>query len=436
MRRRDPIENEMELALSPGVFIRDRACFSFVSGLEAVACGIDSLLETEAERAAGLFETFLAGCHEKAEELDDSSGSFSQFARDLICRWIKARQAFDANPRETAGRLLEWMDSDAHAFCYQIEKDVAKTFDKGGLAAFESLIRARFETTLPDERYERRRWGDALRAIYLEQRNPAAYQTFAEQAGLSPEDCLAMATILKQKPALALSWVERGIDLDRGSAHSSAAHYDLSRLYRELLTKLGRREEAVDAAWAEYREHPSKSAHDDLMKVVPKSERAAWHEKALNAAKGTDLHSEMELLVETRETERLADLVRGTADLVLENLSHYTTEPAARMIEKVHPGAAARLWRAQALRIVAAGKSKYYDAAAANLDRARKCYSRAGLADEWEETVRQVRADHYRKTAFMALFEPVASGTRFQERPSFLDRAKARWSRSGGKDRL
>jgi hypothetical protein len=41
MIRRDPIESEIELALSPGEFIRDRA--------------------------AGLYEIFLAGCREKAD---------------------------------------------------------------------------------------------------------------------------------------------------------------------------------------------------------------------------------------------------------------------------------------------------------------------------------------------------------------------------------
>ena len=45
---RDPIENEIELALSPGLFIRDRACFSFVGGLEGVAAQIDILLKTAA----------------------------------------------------------------------------------------------------------------------------------------------------------------------------------------------------------------------------------------------------------------------------------------------------------------------------------------------------------------------------------------------------
>jgi hypothetical protein len=34
----DPIEREIERALQPGAFIRDGACFSFVSGLEEIWC--------------------------------------------------------------------------------------------------------------------------------------------------------------------------------------------------------------------------------------------------------------------------------------------------------------------------------------------------------------------------------------------------------------
>jgi len=109
--------------------------------------------------------------------------------------------------------------------------------------------------------------------------------------------------------------------------------------------------------------------------------------------------------------------------------------PAARKLEKPHPELAARLWRAQAMRIVDAGKSQYYDAAAENLDRTRKCYLRAGLAAEWEATVRLVRACHHRKTAFMAAFESVAAGNGHQEPPSFLERAKDRWGVGRGGDR-
>lgn len=427
-KKRDPIEQQIELALSPGAFIRDRACFSFVSSLEEVVARIDILLKTNPARAEGPYETFLAGGREKAEELDDSSGSFGQFAKDLICRWIKARQASGADPDETAATLLAWMDDDPYAFCYEIEKQITEALDKAGLAAFERLIRTRFEATPAGEEYYRRHWSNVLRAIYLAQRNPVAYQALAEQAGLNPQDCLALAGIYaSRKPELGLKWVERGVEMDRRMACGSAAGYDLGRLQRELLIKLGRGDEAIDAAWAEYRKHPSKFSLDDLMKVVPKAQRASWREKALDAARGADLHSVMELFTETKETERLAALVRGTTDDALENTSHYATEPAAIKLEKTHPELAARLWRAQAMRIVDAGKSKYYAAAVANLDRARRCYSRAGLAAEWEKTVRQVRADHYRKTGFMAVFEPVAAGQEHREPPSFLERAKERW---------
>ena len=165
--RPDPLEQQIELALSPGLFIRYRACFSFVSGLEGVAAGIDALLMTDPGRATGLYETFLAGCREKAEELDDSSGSFNQFAKDLVCRWVKSRQASGADAGETAATLLLWMDDDPYAFCYEIEGQVTKALDKPELAAFEHLIRARFETTPAVEEYDRRRWGDVLRAIYV-----------------------------------------------------------------------------------------------------------------------------------------------------------------------------------------------------------------------------------------------------------------------------
>src|SRR5579863_778951 len=90
--RRDPVESEIELALSPGDYIRDRTCISFVSSLEEMAARIEQLQKTDPARATGLYESFLAGCKEKAEELDDSSGSFGQFARELICHWIQATQ--------------------------------------------------------------------------------------------------------------------------------------------------------------------------------------------------------------------------------------------------------------------------------------------------------------------------------------------------------
>jgi hypothetical protein len=432
----DPIERQMESAFRPGTFIRDGECFAFVSGLEHLAAAIDTLITAEPARAVALYEAFLAGCHVKADELDDSSGSFGQFAQDLICRWIKSRQATCADPHRTASTLLGWMDDDPYAFCYQIEKDAAEAFDKAGLAAFEEQIRERFNASSQDPSgWTYRRMAEILRAIYVAQRDIQAYIALTEQTELKPEDCLAVAKMfVPGEPNDALAWVGRGRALDGENQFRSTAAYDLEKLHRELLSKLGRADEALEVAWADFRKRPSKFSYDDLMKVVPNTEHTVWHERALNAASGADLYSLVELFIETKETERLAELVRGSSDEALENVSHYATEPAAKRLEKNHPGFAARLWRAQGMRIVDAKKSKYYDVALCNFERARNCYERAELVTEWEQTVRRVCALHYRKTGFISGFQALAAGAKRSERPSFLERAKARWGERHGGD--
>jgi hypothetical protein len=425
------MERQIERALRPGEFIYDRATFAFVSGLEQVANGIKELVASEPSRAAALCEAFLAGCHAKAEQLDDSSGNFGMFVKDLICLWIKGRQAEGADPDDTAATLLRWMDDDPYAFCYQIEKETSAAFDKAGLAAFEKKMRARLEAASTDpSSWPYRRAAEILRAIYCAQKNSPAYVALAEETGLKPEDCLAIAKLLAaRKPDEALAWVEHGRALDREKQFQSTAAYDLDKLHRELLIRLGRGGEALEAAWTDFRDHPSKYSYDDLMKFAPKAKRREWHEKAMDAAKRADLHSLIELFVETKETERLAELVRGVADQKLEQVSHHATEPAAKKLEKSFPNLAARLWRAQAMRIVDAKKSRYYDAALRNFERARDCYTRAGLAAEWEQTVRQVCAAHFRKSGFIGEFQRLAAGAKRGEQPSFLELAKQHWGK-------
>jgi hypothetical protein len=86
------------------------------------------------------------------------------------------------------------------------------------------------------------------------------------------------------------------------------------------------------------------------------------------------------------------------------------------------------------MRIVSAAKSKYYDAALSNFERARRCYMRAGLAAEWADTVRQIRVSHRRKAGFMSGFEALAARHGRASQPSFLERAKARWGVRDGRD--
>ncbi len=436
---RDPLEREIEAALDPGCFVGDRSCFSFVSDLEEVERDIAPLLESAPGRAATLYEAFLAGCYEKVEELDDSSGAFGMFVEDLFCGWVKARQAAGAAPEETASRLLGWMDDDPYGFCYGLETKVAAVLDKPGLAALVAQVRERFAT--PDEPadgpdgrstgYKQRRWAEVLRALHVGQKDVAAYVALAQQTGLSAKDCHAIARMLiaKRKPEEALSWVERGIEITANDPRGSSADHELQNVRRELLRKLGRDQEALASAWAEFREHPSKYTYDDLMKFAPKQDRASWHAKAMEAAAGADLYSLIGLFVETKETARLSELVKRSTDEELEAVSHYALEPAARRLEKAHVGEAARLWRAMGMRVVNAKKSKYYGAALGNFERAKRCYEKAGLGAGWESVVREA---HHRKTGFMPGFEDVVKGAGPSEEPPFLERAKARWGPKTG----
>jgi hypothetical protein len=260
------------------------------------------------------------------------------------------------------------------------------------------------------------------------------YETSARLLGWMDDDPYGFCYHLKKDAAKVFdkaglaAWVDRGIALDKKTPRGSMAGYNLAKLKRELLKKLGREKEALNAAWAEFREFPNKYTYDDLMRFVPKAERASWHVKAIEAAKRAGLYSLMELLLETKEMDRLADLVRQTKDQALESLSHFITELVAKKIDKAHPDLAARLWRAQGMRIVNAKKSKYYAAALSNFESAKRCFERAGMVTEWVKMVCQVRTDHHRKTGFMSGFESLVAGAGPRDAPSFLERAKTRWS--------
>lgn len=92
------------------------------------------------------------------------------------------------------------------------------------------------------------------------------------------------------------------------------------------------------------------------------------------------------------------------------------------------PLAAAKLYRAVGLRILGAGKSKYYDAALDHFKKARNLYCGAGQTPDWEELAATVRHSHSRKRGFLAAFEGIASG-KSKCPPSFAEQAQEQWKR-------
>jgi len=434
-RRRDPLESAIEEALAPGAFIGYRGGASFVEGLEAVRARIVSLVgRAEAARAVALLETFIAGCYEKSEEIDGSSGGFGMFVEEIFCDWIRARQGAKADPADTATRLLDWMERDEYGYCSGLAKKVVEVLDRKGLTAFERAVRER-PCGGADGSYARRRRVEILKTIHAARRDVDAYRTVCEAQGdLPPRDCevLAEMCLKRRRPEEALAWVERGLEQEKKRSWPESA-WRLRDLDREILTKLGRSDDALASAWEDYRRSPSTHSYDDLMTFVPKGGRPEWHEKAMTALAGVDLAPTIDLLVETKELERLGSVVDLATRESLIGLSHYTTEPAAKKLEGSHPLLAAKLRIAMALRILDAKKSKYYDAALANLGKARKVLLREGRPEEWEALAREIREAHRRKTGFMSDFERLAEKP--SKEPSFLDRARERWATEPGRRR-
>jgi len=269
-----------------------------------------------------------------------------------------------------------------------------------------------------------------LKAVYSQQRNVAKYIELTIQTGLTQKDCEAVAAMFQasRKPNDALAWVERGLATEKPNAFGRGVSHKLGEMRRALLVELDRGGDALDSAWAEFEAHPGKFTYKELVRYVPKAERGAWHKKAMDAAEQGDLDSVIELWLAAKEIGRLAERLDRTSDAKLEGLSHYVTEPAAERLAKTHAGVAAKVFRALCIRIVDAGKSKYYFEALSNLEKAKNCYQRAGLDAQWQALIEEIRREHRRKSGFMPGFERIVGGTGPSREPSFLDRARRNWA--------
>jgi hypothetical protein len=233
------------------------------------------------------------------------------------------------------------------------------------------------------------------------------------------------------KPSQPLAWVERGLALGKQRPFPFA---NLQLVYRRrgLLVQLGRGNDAIEEAWAEFREYPDKFRYEELMRFVPTAKRTTWHEKAMKAAERADLDRAIDLLLESNETARLVQRLEAASDAALEKISHYVTEPAAKYLAKTHPGVAARVFRALGMRILNTRKTNYYDAALSNLEAARRCYERAHLQPQWNMVVEEVRCEHLRKRSFMSGLPPATGEPRYHHRLIACENAGRRGSEAKG----
>lgn len=385
---------------------------------------------------------FLSGCYEKADEIDDSSGNLGMFFDELFCSWIKARQKARYVDEETVHNILKLMDNDRYGFCYNIEENLVTAFNRKGLSLFENSIQSRFNEALSpvksegirhiyDFPYAVRQNADILKVVYIAKKDIESYLSLCEKIGTTPKDCENMAKIYEEKRCFqdALMWVDKGMELERKDKWPNKSSWNLPKLRRELLKKLGRKEDAFESAWSAFKEHPSEYTYDEMMKYVSKNNREYWHKKAIEEAKRASPPAIIKLCTKTKELEILAESINAAKHEELEDISHYTTEKAAHELEKNHPIEVAKIYRALGMRIVKAKKSKYYGIALDHMLKAKQLYSENDCQEEWLSLVKNIRRDHYRKYSFIGDFEKIVTASYPEYLESFEERTRKRWEK-------
>ena len=440
-RIEDPLVAEIRYELMPGRFVRWDEVSRLANNLDRVHEKLEDLVKAgEAERAARLYQIFLSGVYAKIEEADDECDLANLFHR-LVCGWIQARQTAGQSAAETVNQLLNWIKNDNYGFCNDIERDVVKVLDEPGRLLFIGQFREAVEKAMPEPTaepakaifdYENnlRLPAMALKDIHESLGNVSSYAALCAKLGFSPRDCerLAEMEISRKRWAEALSWLEKGIALKpRRNWHNEDAG-QLEQLKPEILRHLARKEDALALVWGHFQKNPNEFAYEQLMRYVPKGERPTWQERAMTAANKAGLGNFISLCVKAKEWGRLAQRVHSTRPTELEALSHYCTEPAAEGLTKKDSLAAAKLYRALGLRIVNAGKSKYYREALDHFAKARRLYSAAGQASEWTAVVEFVRTAHSRKSGFLSDFERIVAG-KSERTSSYAEETRARWKR-------
>jgi Family of unknown function (DUF6880) len=440
-RAEDPLVAEIRIALMPGRFVRWNEVSDLVCHLDRAKEQVEALVKTgEAKRAVGLYEIFLSGVYAKIEEADDECDLANLF-HGLICGWIQARQAAGLCATETVTLLLNWIKNDDYGFCNDIETDAVKVLNAEGrhllISHFQGLVgralpAAAEGSTRPIFEYENdlRLPAMSLKDIYEALGDASSYAALCERLGFSPRDCerLAKMEMSKKRWAKALEWVEKGIGLKMRRDWHNEDDYELHQMKPEILRHLGRKDDALDLAWADFQRDTNEFAYEQLMRFVPKKEKAAWQERAMVAADKADLGDFISLCVKAKAWDRLARRIHLAKADELEAQSHYCTEPAAEGLTKRNPLEAAKLYRALGLRILNAGKSKYYREALEHLEKSRDLYCATGQSAEWGAVVQFVRTAHSRKLGFVSAFEKIVSG-KSGRLPSFAEQAQDRWKR-------
>jgi len=80
----------------------------------------------------------------------------------------------------------------------------------------------------------------------------------------------------------ALVWVEKGLALEPTRNWHNEAALSLDHMKPDILSHLGRKEDALAQSWADFEKRPSEFGYEAFMRYVPKGEKSKWHSRAMD----------------------------------------------------------------------------------------------------------------------------------------------------------
>ncbi|MDQ7007021.1 MAG: hypothetical protein Q9Q40_07295 [Acidobacteriota bacterium] len=389
-------------ALRPGVVLDRYEVARIAADLHEVAASVRRLVHSgHPEQALDLLLELASMAWARAAEVDDRDGALEGFVREVLRTWIQGWEEIDGRDRQRLAReVFGWLMEDAGALTRGLIFEGRGTLGPTGLETLSNLL-----APLLEQRQQQRPailggedgW---THADPLAERIRAALRETAEARGDLDEflrhcdpsgghgvEVLAAARRLEREGRLdeALDWVEKGRRRARGTARAS-----LEDLRISLLHRLGRRRQAIEAAWEIFVAQPGAHTFARLQETAGEHERGQWRTRAIDHAEASsDATAFVEICLAAREVERLAHRLDASPGFILA-AAPTVLERTALMLEDRSAWASMKIYQHLATRLLAEGDARHYGKVREHLEGLRRACGKDENGPAWEAHLEQL----------------------------------------------
>ncbi|HHN74177.1 MAG TPA: hypothetical protein ENK10_03025 [Acidobacteria bacterium] len=404
--REEPTDIDLRLfrqagrtALRPGVVLDRYEVARIAADLHEVAASVRRLVRSgHPEQALDLLLELASMAWARAAEVDDRDGALEGFVREVLQTWIRGWEDIDGRDRQRLAReIFGWLMEDSGSLTRGLIFEGRGALGPTGLETLSNLL-----TPVLEHRQQQRpvilggeeglahadplaeRVRAALRETAEAQGDIEEFLRHCDAAGGQGVEVLAAARRLEREGRLdeALDWVERGRRRARGTARAS-----LEDLRISLLHRLGRRRQAIEAAWESFVSQPGAHTFARLQETAGEHERGQWRSRAIDHAEASsDATAFVEICLSAREVERLAHRLDASPGFVLA-ASPAVLDRAALMFEERSAWASARIHQHLATRLLSEGDARHYGKAREHIEGLRRACEKDDDAAAWESAL-------------------------------------------------